>query len=165
MALKDLPILRLQFQNQLELVQNFNIGVFEFTLVGEDLTLDIVRYESKGVFCIHLVVIGIDTEWDCGTFSNFDFVYFVWQHFDEFGFQKYELVLRPSLFPFAPPRRLYLKHYKAESAGWNGTFVVSPVAMSSVMPHVLTRDVWHRHPVSVISADESLPRFSPRLPT
>jgi hypothetical protein len=66
------------------------------------------------------------------------FVFFVWQHFDQFGFRKYFLTLLPSLVPFAPSLRLCPKHYRVESTGWDDKVRCGPcreVFRDTTRPH------------------------------
>ena len=90
--------------------------LFEFTHGGGN--EDILNYNvSRGDFQMRFTICGIDTTANCDTYSNRDFVVFIWQNFDRFNFVRYALthVRRDYL---ALPEMLCLKYYRAEAGGW-----------------------------------------------
>jgi hypothetical protein len=65
-------------------------------------------------------VFGIDGYKNCGTLSNVDFKYFVWQNSERSSSKQYAITLIPSdiISLSTPPMLLCLKYYRAASDGW-----------------------------------------------
>jgi hypothetical protein len=93
--------------------------------------LRVTQYTPHDDLCIYrlgqddiyitLSVLGIDTERPYfDPYSNVDFVYFVWEHFEMFSFKKVAMTYVPHHdgAPSSPPRLVYLMHHRAGSEGW-----------------------------------------------
>ena len=117
-ALSDSPLIRCIFRRVPDPPSRFYIHnyLFEFTHGGDN--EDILNYNvSCGDFQMRFTIYGIDTTANCDTYSNLDFVEFIWQNFDRFNFVRYVLthVRRDYL---ALPEMLCLKYYGAAAGGW-----------------------------------------------
>jgi hypothetical protein len=65
---------------------------------------------------MRFVIYGIDTFGNCDTYSNLDFVTFIWQNFERFDFIKYALThVRRDYLSLL---ELCLKYYRANAGGW-----------------------------------------------
>ena len=94
-ALTDTSILNWVFQNsEYPLAAHFAISVdFTFHLSSrEDTDLFLYRVSYRDTN-IHVYVTGIDTTEHCGPFSNVDLVYFMWEHYIRFNYEKFALTL------------------------------------------------------------------------
>jgi hypothetical protein len=117
----DTPLLNLILQKGPVPIENFTVNTFHFLLVDSQPQLDIFSsHVSKDDFCILIIVSGIDTSSHCGPCSNVDFVYFMWQHFKQFCFEKYAMTLISSDY-ISNSRLLFLKYFRAESDCWRDT--------------------------------------------
>jgi len=82
MALTESPLLRRIFRQDLDPLDNFYIHGFLFEFSGADDDEDIFYYDiSFGDFRMSFVFYGIDTTDNCDTFSNLDFVQFIWLNY------------------------------------------------------------------------------------
>jgi len=122
MILVHRPIIRLIFQKGQTLIQNFNIGSFQFDRMHmvNDSCIYRVRNEN---FCMLMFFYGVDTDSRCNYRSKGDFVHFIWDHFERFAIRKFAITILPSDSATTPSglsdnRLLYLRNYIAASDGW-----------------------------------------------
>jgi hypothetical protein len=94
-ALTDDDILNILFQRTEIAFTLFHIDDFRFELESDD-GMDILHYRVsyRDDVAITVTCIGVDSR-DCGPCSNLDFVYFMWTHFERFGFRKHAVTLLP----------------------------------------------------------------------
>jgi len=95
MILDDRPIIRLIFQKGQAVIQNFNIGSFQFELmqVINDSCIYHVRNDN---FRMLMFFYSIDTDSRCDYRSNVDFVHFIWEHFERFSIRKFAVTSLPA---------------------------------------------------------------------
>ena len=94
--LRDNTMIDLIFQRCLEVVRIFGIGAFVFTFEQVMVGIDICRYRvRRGEFEVEMVFVDIDSTVPCGNYSNVYFVHFVWQHLEQFRFQRHDLTFLP----------------------------------------------------------------------
>jgi hypothetical protein len=79
------------------------LHLFHYVVAHEDVTMQVT-------------IFGIDITKLCGTLSNIDLVYFMWDNFLRFSYKKYAMALSPR--GSAQPELLFLKHYRVESEAW-----------------------------------------------
>jgi hypothetical protein len=60
---------------------------------------------------------GVDTCKVCDTFANVDFVHYLWDVVNQFGYRRHSKTVAPPILPHDPPRLLFL-HYMAAPSGW-----------------------------------------------
>jgi hypothetical protein len=114
----DFPIIRLLLQRFADPVVQFQFGSVEFHLIQIEHE-DICRYRVYIQNCAFtLIVVAIDTVHSTGTFGNVDFVHFVWENFDHFGFRRHSITLIPDIRNQGRPRMSCLRHYMAAGSGW-----------------------------------------------
>jgi len=118
-ALSDSPLIRCIFRRVPDPPSdNFYMHnyLFEFSHTGSN--EDILCYNvSCDDFRMKFTIYGIDTTANCDTYSNLDFVTFIWKNFDRFNFVKYALThVRCDYLSL--PELLRLKYYRAESGRW-----------------------------------------------
>ena len=123
-ALQENPLINLIFQKSEELVQTFNIGPFQFTLEKVEVCMAVCRYRVKrGRFGVMVGFIGVHSWVPCGNYSNVDFVHFIWQYFEQFGFRGHAITILPATFTRSPLSNrlilLCLRHYRDASTGWS----------------------------------------------
>ena len=126
MILDDRPIIRLIFQKGQAVIQNFNIGSFQFELmqVINDSCIYHVRNDN---FRMLMFFYSIDTDSRCNYRSKVNLVHFIWVHFERLSIRKFEIALLPKdsasphhLFDtlLEDTRLFYLRYYRAESDDW-----------------------------------------------
>jgi len=100
--LDDHPIIRLIFQKGESIIQNFNIGSFQFDLMQmlNDSCIYRVRNEN---FNMLMFFYGIDTDSRCNYCSNVNFVHFIWDYFEGFSIRKFAITLLPKDSSSTPP--------------------------------------------------------------
>ena len=81
--------------------------------------IDVCRYVvSRGVLQYRISFLGIDSEVECGTQSNVDFIQFVWRHCEAmYTFRKHASTVLSDRDGFVQ-RLLCLRQYDVPSAGW-----------------------------------------------
>jgi hypothetical protein len=87
-----LPLVHSIFRRSPDPASSFYIHnyLFEFAHTGSN--DDIAWYNvSLDDFRMRFVIYGIDNSGNCNTYSNLDFVTFIWQNFERFDFLKYAL--------------------------------------------------------------------------
>jgi hypothetical protein len=85
---------------------------------NNDVCIYVLRRDD---FEIPQILFAIDTERPfCNSFSNVDFVHFVWEHFELFSFKMLAITYVPhhDSNPSSPPRLVYLTHHRAGCEGW-----------------------------------------------
>jgi len=107
MILDDRPIIRLIFQKGQTVIQNFNIGSFQFERMHEINYSCIYRVRDEN-FVMLMFFYGIDTDSRCNYRSNVDFVHFIWDHFERFSVRKFAITILPSDSAPIPPGYLTL---------------------------------------------------------
>ena len=120
--LDDHPTIRLIFQKGVNLIPNFEIESFQFTLIQA--WNDSCVYQVRcGNFKIIMNIFGVDADsrWDYR--SNVDFVHFVWEHYERYPIKKFAITIlprdnAPNPLRLEGTRLLYRKHYRALSDGW-----------------------------------------------
>jgi hypothetical protein len=89
------PIVRLIFQMEPHVIQNFIIGFFHFEHLQSH--HDTCFYRVRlGHFNAILCFIGIEADSRCNYRSNVDFVHFIWDHFERFPNRKFAITILPS---------------------------------------------------------------------
>ena len=152
----NIPFLNLIFQKGSIEISHFNLDDLHIELVDTEPYLDVYSYRiSKDDFRTILIVFGIDTSSRWGPSPNVDFVYFIWQKFEEISFKKYSLTLLPSE-DVSNPKIFYLQYYRAESDGWKNMHSVSPVDLIIGRPCEVLLIVNYLPTAPVISAFNSL---------
>lgn len=77
-------------------METFQVGELGFTLIDNFFNLDVCRYIVRLVENYWISFVGIDYTVDCGTFSNVDFVCFMWQNIcGDFLFRRYAITILP----------------------------------------------------------------------
>ena len=97
---------------------SFGIDDFTFTLTNDDdahmnMFHYVMSYEDVR---LPVTFVGVDTVKRCCPLSNVDLVHFVWENFIRFSYKKIALALSPRGSD-APPKLLFLKHYRVDSDG------------------------------------------------
>jgi hypothetical protein len=64
------------------------------------------------------MVMGVDTSKVCDTFGNVDFVHFLWDNINHFGYHPHPIYVASPIFPGGSPLLLFLRHYMAAASGW-----------------------------------------------
>jgi hypothetical protein len=93
-TLTDSPSIHRIFRRGTDPPSNFYIHnyLFEFTHMGRN--NDNLFYNvSCGIFRMRFCIFGIDTMANCDTYSNLDFISFIWQNLERFDFVKYATTL------------------------------------------------------------------------
>lgn len=117
-ALTDSPLIRCIFRKNSDPPSSFYIHnyLFEFMQRGSD--EDILFYTvSCDDFRMRFTIYGIDASTNCDTYSNLDFINFIWDNFDRFHFVRYALTLVRRDY-LSLPELVCMKYYRAESDGW-----------------------------------------------
>jgi hypothetical protein len=100
----------------------FHIDDFRFELISDD-GMDILHYRIsyKDDFANTVTCVAVDSR-DCDTCSKLDFVYFMWAHFERFGFRKHVIALLPPDLDnpqsYDLPLMHCLSHHSALTDGW-----------------------------------------------
>jgi hypothetical protein len=93
-TLTDSPLIRCIFRRDTDPPSSFYIHnyLFEFTHMGrnDDNLYYNVSYDN---FRMRFCIFGIDTTTSCDTYSNLDFISFIWQNLERFDFVKYVMTL------------------------------------------------------------------------
>jgi len=113
--LTDTPILNWLFQ-KFEYPQALHFAIdndFTFHLLSrDDADMDLFQYHvSYEGTNLQVSVMGIDTTEHCGPYCNIDLVYFMWEHYIRFTYEKFTLALS-SRGPKAKPELMFLKHFR-----------------------------------------------------
>jgi len=91
MVLDDRPIIRLIFQQRQKVIQNFDIGSFQFELMHMINDSCIYRVCNDN-FSMLMFFYGVDTGSRCNYRSNVDFVHFIWHHFERFSIRNLKFI-------------------------------------------------------------------------
>jgi hypothetical protein len=118
-AIEDIPVLRLLLQMNEDPIENFSLGPFDFHLESMP-HADICEYAVfHGSNCFQLILVEVNSLNSCGPFGNVDFVNFLWENINYFGFRRHSIRMVPPISLNGPPRLLCLQHYMAASSGWD----------------------------------------------
>ena len=137
MILNEHLTIRLIFQKDQNVIQNFNISSVWFELV-QVLNDSCIYRVRTGYFGILMNFYGIDADSRCEYRSNVDFVHFVWEHFERFPIRTFAITVlpldnAPTPLRLEDTRFLYLKHYRAFSDGrWKDRKFAKNVSSSSI---------------------------------
>jgi hypothetical protein len=113
----DPPLIRCIFRRGSDPQTCFCIHHYLFTFSRNGANADIVHcMVSHGDFRMTFCIFGIDTAPNCNTYSNLDFISFIWKYLDRFDFIKYSMTFVRRTFLSLP--ELCLKYYKAVFGGW-----------------------------------------------
>jgi hypothetical protein len=122
-AMDSTPIQNLLFKKGALIIHSLQLYGLSFEVLRIYPHNDICVYRlSKDHFSIILIVVGIDATIFCRSFSNVDFVHFVWDHLEKFAFKIYSITIIPtkvdsSILMYSNPTILYLRNYRADSEG------------------------------------------------
>jgi len=92
--------IRLIYQKFQNVIQNFNIGSFQFEFV-QVFNDSCIYHVRSGDFGIIVKLYGVDADSRCDYRSNVDFVHFVWEHFERYPIRKFAITVLP--LDNAPP--------------------------------------------------------------
>jgi hypothetical protein len=158
-AIENLRIINLLQKEEAD-PYDFTFGPFHFRLVNSSDT-DTCTYEvTRGTFTFQVMVLGIDTSGFCDIMANVDFVHFLWENVNQYGYRRHSITMAPPIFPDGPLRLLFLRHHITAACGWEYTsrcvacrdlhrYIVRPLAGCVAPLEVSSCNVYRRQTPSL----------------
>jgi hypothetical protein len=159
-VIENVRLIRVLLQKERAHPYDFTFGPFHFRFENSPET-DVCKYEvTRGSFTFQVVVTGVDTSEVCDVRANVDFVNFLWENIDQYGYRRHSITIVPPIFPDDPLRLLFLRHHMAAASGWEYTSrciacrdprrdIVRPLAGCVAPQQVCQCNVCRRQPPSL----------------